>query len=228
MLAAVSFDAFGTIIHAGRGALLRVARAVVDDAAVGVPPEAFLATWDRYFFAQDLEEFLLLAEITEDSLARAFVDHGIEADPLLYVEMLEREWQASKPYPEVARVLARLDGVPRAVVSNADDAFLRGILDRAGLRFDVVVTSESARCYKPRPGIFEAALDALRARPQDVVHVGDSLPADVAGAARLGMRTIWVNRTGERRGPADPTPDFEVQDLTEVPAIVEALRANSR
>ncbi|MGQ0798056.1 MAG: HAD family hydrolase [Methanobacteriota archaeon] len=228
MVAAVSFDAFGTLIHAGRGALLRVSRAVVEDAGAGVPPEAFLATWDGHFFAQDLEEFLLLADVTEDSLARAFADHGIDAEPRPYVEMLEREWQASEPYPEVARVLERLDGVPRAVVSNADDAFLRGILARAGLRFDVVVTSESARCYKPRPRIFEVALDALRVRPEDVVHVGDSLPADVAGAARLGLRTIWVNRTGERRGPADPTPDFEVRDLTEVPAIIERLRANRR
>jgi 2-haloalkanoic acid dehalogenase type II len=220
MVEAVSFDAFGTLIDTGRDALLRVSQAIVDDARAGVSPETFLATWDRHFFAHDLEEFLLLAEVTEDSLARAFVDHGVDAEPRPYVEMLEREWQASKPYPEVAGVLEALDGVRRAIVSNADDAFLHGILERSNLRFDVVVTSESARCYKPRPRIFEVALDALGARPEDVVHVGDSLPADVMGAGRLGMRTVWVNRSAIRRGPADPRPDFEVRDLREVPGIV--------
>ena len=228
MVQAVSFDAFGTIIDTGRDALLSVSRAVVEDAGSRADPDALLATWDRYFFAQDLEEFLLLAEVTEDSLARAFADHGIEADPRPYVEMLEREWQRSRPYPEVASVLASLDGMPRALVSNADDAFLRGILEQAGLRFDVVVTSERARCYKPRPRIFEMAVEGLRTRPEAIVHVGDSLEADVAGAARLGMQTIWVNRSGARPGPGDPRPDHEVRDLTGVPGILEALREPPR
>lgn len=220
MVDAVSFDAFGTIIDTGRDALIRVSTAVVEDNAAPVEPERFLEAWDRYFFAQDLEEFLLLAEVTEDSLERAFADFGIDADPRPYVEMLEREWQRSKPFPEVRGVLSALDGMRCAVVSNADDAFLRGILERSGLRFDVVVTSESAQCYKPRPRIFEMALEGLGLRPDRVVHVGDSLQADVAGAARLGMRTIWVNRAGLARGPGDPRPDFVVRDLQEVPRIV--------
>lgn len=224
MVRAVTFDAFGTLIDTGRDALLRVTRAIVGEHRRGLSPEALLETWDRYFFSQDLDEFLLLAEVTEDSLARAFLEHGIEADPRPYVEMLELEWQQSEPYPEAPEVLRRLDGVRRGIVSNADDAFLQGILERAGLTFDVVVTSERARCYKPRPRIFEMALEALRLPPAEVVHVGDSLPADVAGASRLGMRTVWVNRADVPRGPADPRPDFEVRDLADVPEILERLR----
>jgi len=224
MALAVTFDAFGTIIDAGRDALLRVARAIVDDHRTGLSPEAFLDTWDRYFFAHDLDAFLRLAEVTEDSLARAFAEHGIEAEPRGYVERLEAEWMRSEPYPEVRDVLGRLDGLPRGVVSNADDAFLRGILDRSDLRFDFVITSERARCYKPRPRIFELALEVVRLPPEDVVHVGDSLPADVAGASRLGMRTVWVNRHGIRRGPADPVPDAEVRDLRGVPQALDGLR----
>src|SRR5207245_10909535 len=58
---------------------------------------------------------------------------------------------------------------------------------------------------------------------EDVVHVGDSLVADVQGASRLGMRTVWVNRGGLHRGPADPAPDAEAHDLRELPAILERL-----
>src|SRR5438128_4466338 len=223
MVRAITFDAFGTLIGTGRDVLIRIARAVCDDHQLAVDPEALLATWDRYFFGPEGDSFLTLEEITEGSLGKAFREHGIEGDPRPYVDHLVSLWRQAKAYAEVPAVLAALDGIPRAVVSNADHEFLIDILKRNGLRFDAVITSESARTYKPRPRIFEAALESLRVRPRDVVHVGDSLHADVEGASRLGMRTVWVNRAAFRRGPADPTPDAEARDLNELPAIVERL-----
>ncbi len=223
MIRAVTFDAFGTIVDTGREVLVHVARSACEDHRPGLAPEALLEVWDRYFFGAETEEFLTLREVTSDALARAFADFGIEADPEPYVETLDRLWLQAKAYPEVSGVLESLDGVPRAVVSNADHEFLKGILSRNGLRFDAVVSSESARTYKPRPRIFEMALDELRARPEEVVHVGDSLAADVEGAARLGMRTVWVNRSGLRRGRTDPTSDFEIESLVPLPGIVREL-----
>src|SRR2546428_3177911 len=111
----------------------------------------------------------------------------------------------------------------RVDISHADHEFLLDNPQRDGLRFDAVVPSESAQTYKPRPRIFEAALESLRVRPNDVIHVGDSLLADIEGASRLGMRTVWVNRAALRRGPADPAPDAEARDLNELPAIIERL-----
>ncbi len=224
MLRAVTFDAFGTLIDTGRDVLIHVARAVCVDHRPSLPPEALLEVWDRYFFGAEYDEFQNLAATTEDSLAKAMAEFGIEAEPRPYVEMLERLWSHAKAYPEAARVLARVDGLPRAVVSNADDAFLRDILRRNGLMFDHIVTSESVRAYKPRARIFEVALDRLRAEPNQVVHVGDSLTADVEGAARLGMRTVWVNRAGLARGASDPKPDYEIPDLSPLPALLEELR----
>ncbi len=119
---------------------------------------------------------------------------------------------------------ARVHGLPRAVVSNADDAFLKGLLQKNGLAFDHVITSEGVRAYKPRARIFEVALDRLRMEPDQVVHVGDSLTADVEGAGRLGIRTVWVNRAGLARGATDPRPDHEIPDLTPLPELLESLR----
>lgn len=226
MLQAITFDAFGTLIDTGRDVLLDIAQTIVDDHRRGLDAKAFLDAWDRHFFASDPDQFLNLAEVTEDSLASAFRDFGIDADPRPYADALEARWLEAKAYPEVRRVLARLDGIPRAVVSNADDAFLKGILARNGLRFDAVITSEFARAYKPRPRIFELALEALGVEPRSVVHLGDSLEADISGAGRLGMRTVWVNRNGFRRGTGDPKPDFVVSDLKGVPPIVGRLRAS--
>jgi 2-haloalkanoic acid dehalogenase type II len=228
MVRAITFDAFGTVIDTGRDVLIRIARDICEDHCPSVDPDAFLATWDRYFlgakfFDAESEGFMKLADITEDSLGKAFHDYRIETNPRPYVDSLERLWGQAKAYPEVPRVLADLDGVPRAVVSDADHAFLQDILSRNRLRFDAVITSESIRAYKPRPQIFEAALTALRARPADVVHVGDSLDADIAGASRLGMHTIWVNRQDARRTPGSPKPDAEVRDLSDLPETIERV-----
>jgi 2-haloalkanoic acid dehalogenase type II len=224
MLRAVTFDAFGTLIDTGRDVLIHVARAVCQDHRPELAPEMLLEVWDRYFFGAQYDDFQSLAVTTEDSLARAMADFRIEGEPRPYVEMLERMWSHAKAYPEAAGVLARVDGLPRAVVSNADDAFLKDLLQKNGLAFDHVITSESVRAYKPRARIFEVALDRLRVEPEQVVHVGDSLTADVEGAARLGIRTVWVNRGGLVRGASDPRPDHEISDLTPLPELLQGLR----
>src|SRR3989441_361635 len=228
MVRAITFDAFGTLMDAGGDVMILSACPWCDDQARSLEAEAFLLSWYRHFFAAETAPFLTLAEITEDSLGKTFREYGIDATPTPYVENLVALWREAKAYAEVPQVLDTLDGVPRAVVSNADHEFLLDILQRNGLRFDAVVTSESAQTYKPRPRIFEAALESLRVRPEDVIHVGDSLVADVQGASRLGIRTVWVNRGGLHRGPADPEPDAEAHDLRAGRRGAEAPQADRK
>ena len=97
------------------------------------------------------------------------------------------------------------------------------ILEEAGLRWhlDAVLVSDAIGYRKPRPEIFTAALSALGTAPEETLHVGDSLRADVAGAAALGIRTAWITRCV--RDPAKalaehegPRPDLVVADLAEL------------
>jgi len=210
---AVTFDAFGTIVDTGREALLRVSDRIVREQFLDIDAARFLERWDVHFFGIGHDPFLTLAEATEVSLSRTFVEFGAGADAAPYVDMLQAEWLRARAYPEVAGVLAALEGVPKAVVSNADDGMLREILARNGLEFDIVVTSESCRSYKPAARIFEVALRRLGVPPQQVLHVGDSLEADVRGARHVGMATAWVNRAGETPRDGGPEPDVTVRDL---------------
>jgi HAD superfamily hydrolase (TIGR01549 family) len=131
-----------------------------------------------------------------------------------------------------ADVLDRLRrGVRVGLCSNfSHSPTALAILDDARLRerLDAVAISHDVGLRKPRREIFEAVLGALGAAPEQSVHVGDSLDADVAGAAALGMRTVWVTRCVPDPDAAltrhgGPQPDWIVRDLAEIPAIIENL-----
>ena len=218
---ALTFDAFGTVVDTGQDALIRISAKIVRDQRLRVDASGFLARWDHYFFGIDHNPFLTIAEATEASLARAFEEFAVDAAPEPYVEMLQREWLRARAYPEVPAVLEALKDLPRAVVSNADDAMLREILSKNGLHFNAVVTSEACRAYKPASAIFEVAIRELGVPAAAVLHVGDSLEADVGGAKKLGMAAAWVNRTGAPLRAEGVRPDIVVQNLQE---LLPALR----
>ena len=131
-------------------------------------------------------------------------------------------------HPALLRALRRR--LPLAVCSNFTDAETAfDVLRGAGLDdcFDVVTISEAVGWRKPRREIFEALLAELGVASGEVLHVGDNLEADVAGAAALGMRTAWVTRRVADPGAArarytGPPPDFTIADLAELPALLDA------
>ena len=119
-------------------------------------------------------------------------------------------------------------GLYCAVVSNADDSWLEPAIRRHGLDavLDDWTSSEEASSCKPDVGIFTHALRKACLEPGDVLFVGDSLHHDVAGARAAGIRAVHV--TGQ--GPTPLTdgldagaPDFEIEHLTELLAIVDDL-----
>ena len=66
-------------------------------------------------------------------------------------------------------------------------------------RFIAAAVSSADHGYmKPHPSIFLAALADLDVAPRDAVMVGDSVRHDVEGALNVGMRAVWLQRSGER------------------------------
>jgi HAD superfamily hydrolase (TIGR01509 family) len=87
-------------------------------------------------------------------------------------------------------------------------------------RFQFVVYSSDVGYEKPDPGIFVVASQKAGCRPDQLMHVGDSLGHDVAGAAAAGAVSVWLNRSGkENTGGIEP--DYEIRSLGEVPDLLE-------
>jgi putative hydrolase of the HAD superfamily len=102
------------------------------------------------------------------------------------------------------------------------------VLEDAGLMdlMDAVLISDAVGIRKPAPEIFHATLAALEVEPGELLHVGDRLGADVAGPAALGIRTAWIVRRvkdpeAARLERPEPAPDLRIQDLAELPALLQ-------
>jgi len=133
-------------------------------------------------------------------------------------------------FPHIAETLEALkrEGVGVGLVSNTGRTwgrYLRTVQDRLGIGrfFDVRVFSDEVGVRKPEPDIFEAALAGLGLPPERVVHVGDDVGADVAGAVALGMRAVWFN-TGRWPDATTDRADAEVHDHAELPALLKGWR----
>ena len=100
----------------------------------------------------------------------------------------------------------RARGLRLAVVSNWDSR-LHGILEGRGLRpwFDAVIVSSEIGWRKPHPEIFRRALAALEVRPEEALHVGDSVGDDLDGAAAAGIPSALLDRRGGRDAGGRPS-----------------------
>lgn len=83
------------------------------------------------------------------------------------------------------------------------------------------MVSEAVGLRKPDPRIFQLALERLNSRPEKSLFVGDNPEADIAGARRAGLRTVWMrNSHWSPAGPADAV----CEQLSDLPRLIEGLR----
>jgi HAD superfamily hydrolase (TIGR01509 family) len=124
--------------------------------------------------------------------------------------------RSTRVFPGVREALASLGG-RKSTATTKGSATTRAVLEQFGLAgyFDHVQGTDGF-AYKPEPDVILAALDALGARPEDCLLVGDS-PVDMDAGRRAGVSICAV-----RYGYGDPAvlanfhPDLWVSDLREL------------
>ena len=145
------------------------------------------------------------------TIRQAFAACGIDDAP---VDALWAIYYAARNnvelYPDSLAALERIAArFPVVSISNGN-----ADLEVIGLHhlFHTRISASGAGVAKPDPKIFLAAAEALGMPPEHLLHVGDDPLLDVVGAHEAGLRTVWLNRTGEKwsHGPA---PDLEFADM---------------
>ena len=181
--------------------------------------------YDRHRELSTLERFRTFGErigVDNAAFARALTDRHM-AEVARQVVYLAHH----APLLEALRRNAKL-----AVCSNFTDArTARAVLARGGLlpHFDAVVISEEVGLRKPRAEVFNAVSAQLGLPASEILHVGDSLDADVAGAAAVGSPTAWLTRRvadpeAALAAYAGAKPTHRIADLSELAPLLAARR----
>ena len=213
-ITALAFDVYGTLVDTADSSIAAT-REILARSGSEVSPTVFYDRWKRA--ANEIryaDTFYNVRTLLARSLEATLQHFGLPPDSR-HIDVMFDAIKRRETFPEVADVCRKLgERYKLAIVSNADDELLSPSIQRCGVEFDQVTTSESSRAYKPNTKIFRDCLEQLGCRPSEVLLVGNSIAQDVEGAKNAGMPAVWVNRDDRALRKGAVEPDFQVRDLT--------------
>jgi 2-haloacid dehalogenase len=216
----VTFDVYGTLI----------------DWETGIY-EAFAKEAERDGFEIDRDELIAAFMETEKEIEGGSYE--------LYAEVLRRtavkiskdlEWplepsrsgflpdsvQRWKPFRETNPALDKFKKKFQiGLVSNIDDKLLGQTRRHLNPDFDLVVTAQQVRSYKPDPAHFTEAERRMGGK-RGWVHVAASYYHDVEPCLKKKIPVVWVNRHKESLEPNQKKPTAEVHNLREAVKLLGA------
>jgi len=215
---ALAFDVFGTVVD-WRGSLIEEGRKLGRRKRIKADWAAFADAWRAgYRPAMDRVRRGELGWTRIDDLHRMILDGLIEAFGLTSLTEVERAdlnraWHRLMPWKDSVPGLKRLKKCyVLATLSNGNVALLVNMAKHAGLPWDVVLSAEICRHYKPDAEAYLSVPRFLGIEPGEVLMVA-AHKDDLDGAARAGLRTAFVARPLEFGDPAlkdvAPEPRFD-------------------
>jgi 2-haloacid dehalogenase len=196
----VTFDCFGTLVdwHAGfTEALQPIAGERVGE---------FLAAYHRHEPILEAERpHRLYKDVLETGVRRAAADLSLRLKPG-QAAALPNAWEKLPVFPDVEPALTGLRelGCKLGVLTNCDDDLFARTHRAFRHSFDLVVTAEQAKDYKPSRTHFHRFFRLSGVDRAKWVHVACSWFHDITPARELAIKCVWVDRdrTGQDRSEA--------------------------
>ena len=207
-----TFDCYGTLIDWNGGIRRELARVFGEDKAD--------EQLHRY---HELEPALQVGGARRSREVMSEAMRGLGA-PESEVSGLADALPAWDPFPEVRPALhdARARGWKLAILSNTDRDFIVASMQRIGVPFELAIVASEIGSYKPEHTHWASFFEETGAPREGHVHVAQSYFHDIAPANELGLRSIWINRYGERH---EPPPTRELDDLSNLAETLDELVA---
>lgn len=209
----VTFDCYGTLIDWEDGIASAVLREAAEDGVV-LDRARILAAYHELEPEVEAFEYRPYRDVLTATAIRVAQRLGwpLTEDRARFLPESLPRW---KPFPDTNPALRRLAaaGHRLGILSNVDDDLLEGTRRHFPVPFDVVVTAQQVRSYKPAHAHFVEA--RRRIGGARWLHAAQSFFHDVVPARELGIPIAWVNRKAEA-ALDDVRPDAQLRDLTEL------------
>ena len=196
------FDVFGTLVD-WRTSLIDELTAWGEQNATPLDWAAFTDAW-RAEYAPAMARvnagetpWTKLDDLHRQSLDRLLTRFGAQHVTDAQRHHLVRAWHRLRPWPDTVEGLTRLrTRYVLSPMSNGNVALLTNLARSARLPFDLILSAELARAYKPAPQTYALSWTLMGLEPNQVMLVA-AHNADLAAAQAQGMRAAYVNRPTE-------------------------------
>lgn len=167
------------------------------------------------------------AEIGAEALRGLLTGTGLNRELGPAVEHIMEGMASLGLHPEVpdgVRAL-RQAGYRLITLTNGSTTVAEKLFEPAGIRdaFEALLSVENAPAWKPAPASYGYAAQASGTAPSEMLLVAVH-PWDIHGAAKAGLQTAWINRTGAPYPGYFTPPDHTVMLLTELPTVLAGKR----
>jgi 2-haloacid dehalogenase len=211
---ALVFDAYGTLVDVHSVASL------LDEMFPGQGAEV-----SRVWRTKQLEYTWLLSlmgrfedfwQVTARALEFACRALNLDCPPSRQAELMNA-YLRLEAFPDVREALEHLTAYPKAILSNGSAQMLAAAVASAGLEdvFTQVISADEAKIFKPSLRVYALAPQKLGLEPPAVGFVSAN-SWDIQGGGAFGLRTCWLNRTGQAGDELGFPPDMVVRQLTEL------------
>jgi len=206
----VTFDCYGTLIDWESGIADAFLRAARED-GIELRRAEVLRAYESIEPVVERERYRAYRDVLTESAFRVARALGwpLALERATFLANSLRDW---KPFDDTNPALIRLRdaGYRLGILSNIDDDLLLATRRHFTVGFDLIVTAQQVRSYKPGHAHFLAAREAIG--DARWLHTAQSNFHDVVPANTLGIPSAWVNRRGDAALPGG-TPAYEVADL---------------
>ena len=232
---AVLFDFGGTLYDyatlegAERTSLVELAEWAGVEATPDEIQRAHRDALRRAFYAYLPQRFYLHRDLFRDAALGMLAALGRSADPQHLDRYRAAQWarhadafRLREGVIDTLRAL-RARRLHLGIVSNIDEDQLAHLLELTQLaeQFDSILSSEQAQSCKPDRAIFDEALRRAGCQPHEALFVGDTIAQDVAGANRVGLRSVLLWHRDDREPPTgEPRPHHVIRRIPELLEIV--------
>ena len=217
----VTFDVYGTLIDWETGAYdafqaeakrdgFTIERDQVVDMFLEIQQEIQAGSYELY------------AEVLRRTAVRIAKDLGWPLEPSRS-GFLPDSVQRWPPFKETKTTLAQLAKKHKVgLIANIDDKLLGQTRRHIPMDFDLVVTAQQVRSYKPDPAHFTECERRIGGK-KGWVHIGSNYYYDVEPCLKARIPVIWVNRRKQKLEPGQRQPTAEVPNLREAAKLLKAI-----
>lgn len=207
----ITFDCYGTLIDWEEGVFEACSQEAERD-GVELNRKEFLPIFFEVQAKVEDGSYELYAEVLRRSVIRAAGKVGWELEPSRagFLPASIERWQ---PFKETKPVLGQISKkFEVGLLSNVDDKLLGASRMFLPVDFDLVVTAQQVRTYKPDDAHFKECARRIGSK-KGWVHIASGYETDVVPCLKKRIPVIWVNRNKVKLAQKQKKPDREVTTL---------------